>query len=338
MAIRIQRSRLRVAPDEPIAATPIAERRAGRSRRLRTGTPESGGHPQGVVSLPAMYRSPLADVIDRVAWEMQPTRPGDYLHVSDLLSKCIRKRAVIEALGVTPSARRLSMSDLVTFAQGDAIHDLLKDRARMGAPNLVWGKWSCKCKALFHEEPCTYGEIDQEEECPHCHTKVDQYHEVSMRDEDLWVVGNPDLVLYYKNIDAYHVTELKSIADKQYQELTAPKPEHILQVVFYWYLMRKLGYRMTDKVSILYVTKGWMFSGKPYKEFVIDPQAELHRLDDMIEDARAHKASILSIRERNASAARRIPTITLPPRTMCLKSTTKTAKSCEVCGECFEMP
>lgn len=299
--------------------TPRAARRIARKQNRSNPTPAA----PRIESIPRTSMV-LSDVIHAASWEMQPTRPGNYLHVSDLLGKCIRKRALNHRLGLVEPARKLTLSDLLTFAQGDAIHDLLKDRARRGAPDRVWGNWSCKCKALYHETPCTYAEIDQEEECPHCHTKVDQYHEVSMFDEDLWIVGNPDLLLYLAELDAIHITELKSIAPDQFKELARPKPDHVLQVVFYWYLMNKLGYNLTDKVSIFYATKGWMFgSQKPYKEFVIHPQLELHRLEDMIEDARAHKAAYLD---------EKAP---LPVRTLCASPAAKEAKTCSVCDVCF---
>lgn len=321
MVMRRTRTRVENEKAALVPASRVARRMA---RKQVNANPVSPSVPRvESVSRDSMI---LSGVIHAASWEMQATRPGDYLHVSDLLGKCIRKRSLNRRLGLTDQPRRLTLSDMLTFAQGDAIHDLLKDRARRGRPDYVWGNWSCKCKALYHEEPCTFSEIDQDEECPHCHTKVDQYHEVSMRDEELWIVGNPDLLLYLPDLDALHITELKSIAPDQFKELNRPKPEHVLQVVFYWYLMNKLGYHLTDKVSIFYATKGWMFGGtKPYREFVIHPQLELHRLEDMIEDARAHKAAILD--ERSP----------LPLRTMCASKGAKEAKGCAVCDVCFEV-
>lgn len=263
---------------------------------------------------------PLSDIVDIAGYKMQDTRPGKYLHVSDLLSKCIRKRAIHQKYGTKPKSRRLTVSDRLTFAQGDAIHDLLKSIARDGDPDEVWGKWSCKCGELHHDEPCTYSSINRTETCEYCHTLVDVYHEVSMVDEELWIVGNPDLILYKARYDAYLISELKSIAPDQFKTLARPKPEHVLQVVFYWYLMRKLGYRVLDRVSIFYASKGWSFT-KPFLEFVIDPQHELHRLEPMIEDAIAHRASVEGAE--------------LPGRTFCSSASAKDAKSCEVCQICF---
>lgn len=314
------------APQEPEGVS-IADRR----RAVRTARAAAAAVPTDtmIVRLPGDL-DPFTQALERAPGHIQPTRPGEYLHVSDLLSKCVRRRALNAMLGVQAPSKRLTLSDLMTFAQGDAIHDVLKDRARQGGPQQVWGKWSCKCKALYHEEPCTYGEIDQDEVCPHCESRVEYYHEVSMRDEEHWIVGNPDMLQYLANLDAFHITELKSIAASQFEELVRPKPEHVLQVLFYWWLMRRLGYRLTNRCTIFYASKGWMFGSKqPYKSFLIDVEHQLHRLDDMIEDARAHKASILAVRQGSVPA--------LPARTVCSSPSSKDAKSCEVCDTCFEV-
>lgn len=327
MAIRRPRSRVaaeteREAPQPTksrLAAKEAPQRRVMRRARAAVDAAEA----PLIVSAPNTD-AVLGEVIDRGSVQIQTQRPGNYLHVSDLLSKCIRKRALEQQYELGTATRRLTMSDMLTFAQGDAIHDTLKDRARVGAPQMVWGIWSCKCGSLKHEEPCTFSEIDQEEECEHCGSKVDHYNEVSMVDEEYGVVGNPDLILYLPRKAAFHVTELKSIAHDQWVELARPKPDHVLQTVWYWLLMSRKGYRLTDRVSIFYVTKGWQFGNKKtYKEFLIDPQAELHRLESMIEDALAYKAFL----------AGGPP----PVRTFCSHPDSKDAKGCAASTFCFEV-
>lgn len=324
-----RRLRTRVIEDtstpEPRASTALRRRLrqteepiVARGRRA----PQSAG--DQVVSSPNTD-NPLGEVIDKARWEMRPARPGPLLHVSDLLTKCIRKKSLEERHGATPAQQRLTMSDLLTFAMGDAVHDTVKERARIGSPDKVWGIWSCKCKFLMHVEPCVYTEIDQDETCPHCKTRVDHYNEVSMEDEEYGVVGNPDLLLYFARKDAFMVTEIKSMAPKMWEELKRPDPKHIFQVVFYWHLMHRKGYRLCDRVSVLYVTKGWQFGDKcVYKEFLIDPLAVLDRIACYIEEAKAYKAA----RESRNNA--------LPPRTFCAHRDAKGAKSCVVVDECWD--
>ncbi len=266
----------------------------------------------------------LLDILNRSPREVRPMRPGDYLHVSDLLGKCVRKIVLSQRHSTPLRPQRLSPSDQIAFAQGDAIHDVIKAMATASTPSSVWGKWRCKCGNLFHDTPCTHAETDPSDKCETCGTATNFYEEVSMRDEDTMIVGNPDLLFYLANLDAYHITEIKSMAEAQFAELVRPKPEHVLQVLFYWYLMRKLGYRLTDRVSILYVTKNYKFMGSVWKEFMINPEEELHRLDIYLADAYATKASRV---DRTAA---------LPSR-ICTGEFTVEAKKCELCQICFSV-
>lgn len=330
MVVRIIRTRKveeAPAPREESRANLALRRRQGRTaeRNPLPGRRVAGASADTQVVSAPNTDNPLGEVIDKARSSLQDTRPGHLLHVSDLLYKCIRKRAIEERYHVTPPTRRLTMSDMLTFDMGDAVHDRIKERARVGAPERVWGIWACKCEYLKHHEPCVYTDIDQEETCPHCNTLVNHYHEVSMEDEEYGVVGNPDLILYYERNDAFHVNEIKSMAHKGWDELCRPDPDHVRQVVFYWHLMHRKGYRLTDRVSIFYVTKQWQFGDKcVYKEFLIDPVAELHRLDPMIEDAKAYKACV----EQGKKAA-------LPVRTICAHESSKEAKKCGVLELCF---
>lgn len=331
----IQRRRLGVTPTErPGAAlvtrrsTPPAEAPASRraTRVIAKGQADDGKLVVHAPNTDEVY----GDAVRTATQRIRPMRGGDYLHVSDLIHRCIRARALTEQYGLMPPSQTLTMSDIMTFAQGDAIHDEAKAMAREGAPHMTWGKWSCKCEFLFHHEPCTYSEIDQEETCPHCLGKVDHYHEVSFFDDEYGVVGNPDLLFYIPRSGAFHINEIKSISHEQWKELTRPKPEHVFQVCWYWLLMHRKGVRLTDRVSVIYFTKGWLFGNQSIKkEFMIDPQAELHRLDDMIADALAYKAHRLA-----RAAGEENPTL---PLRQCANDQTKQAKGCHACDVCFEV-
>jgi hypothetical protein len=214
----------------------------------------------------------------------------------------------------------LRLTDLLTFAQGDAIHDVLKANAVRAGSNAVWGGWSCKCKTTKTPEPCLHSEVDKDRRCPACKGAIDVYQEVPIRNEEHEIVGNPDLILYLQGPDALHITELKSISHDAWKELARAQPDHVIQVLFYWFLMQEAGYRLTNRVSIMYATKGWQFSGSPTKEFVIDAQSQIHRLQPYLQDA-------LAVKESRAGGQ-------LPPRT-CANENTPDAKKCEVCRSCF---
>jgi hypothetical protein len=246
--------------------------------------------------------------------------------VSDLIGKgkSIRRIAMADKHGIPLRPTRLSVFDRVTFAIGDAIHDTLKKIASEGGPHRVWGLWKCSCGHLFHDEPCLQSEIDPDDICPLCHTPTNVYREVPIFNDEYKIVGNPDLLLYLVEVLAFHVVELKSIAHDQWEQLARPLPEHVLQVVFYWLLMVLSGRKVTDRVSIVYITKGYLFKGEAHKEFMIDPAREVHRLVPYLDDAMRAKMSA----EHDV----------FPIRKVCSGEFTTQAKKCEVCSICFSRP
>lgn len=274
-----------------------------------------------VAYLPKEVEPVLSSLLARASYEPRPARGTEYLHVSDLLTKCIRRFAIIEQNKIAPPPQRLSLMDLLTFGVGEKIHDVIKERATVGGPGHVWGNWSCRCGGMRTTEPCIHDELPPLARCDTCGDEYSVYHEVPMRDDELKIVGTPDLLLYLRDFDAFFITELKSIAHNQWEELVRAKPEHVIQVLFYWYLMKKLGYRVADRVSIVYVTKGYIFKGVPYKEFIIEPEPMLSRLDPYLEEAAALKAA----RENGG----------LPPRLKCVSDIAPDAKKCDVCSICF---
>lgn len=291
---------------EPAAPAPVRNRRSSAGR---------------VVQLPDPEALTLTSVLMKAKATLRKPRLGNNIHVSDLISKCARKKAIVEINQVPLPVTRLSLTDALTFRQGEAIHDVIKERSVTGAPSLVWGRWKCQCGSLQVETPCVYAEVDQTVICEKCETGTDTYEEAEFIDSELKIVGHPDLILYLTDLAAFYVTELKSISHEQFKELVRPKPEHVIQALFYWFLMRRAGKTMVDTVSLFYVTKGYVFKGQPYKEFTFSATANLKRLEPYLEDARA----ILEARKSG----------TLPPRTMCASKDSPDARACEVSSICF---
>lgn len=303
----IQRRRRAVSDPPPPPVVPRVTRTAREApRRQIADFPEDA--------------TPVSDLLTQVRAIARPARGTEYLHVSDLISRCIRKFALIEQQDIPQPPQRLSLTDLLTFAQGDAIHDVIKARAVASGPSTVWGKWSCKCGSMRHEDPCVHADLPVQT-CSNCDGGFTEYHEVPIRNEELKIVGNPDLVFFLQDFQAFYINELKSIAHEQWKELVRPKPDHVIQVVFYYWLMKHAGFTMVPRVSILYVTKGWMFNGDPFKEFTLDAEEELPRLESYLDEARA-------LAEFRATGK-------LPARTMCVSDNAPEAKKCEVCSICF---
>ena len=273
-----------------------------------------------VVSIPASS-TPFSTVLDKSRYETRVPRPGKHIHVSDLLSKCIRKIALVERYELPARLASLSLNDSLTFAQGEAIHDVLKARAARGGARNLWGNWSCRCGSLTTKKPCLLAEVDASI-CGVCETPADRYQEIPMMDEELMIVGTPDVIMYLPEFDAFHITELKSIAHDRWTELIQPIPDHILQTMLYWFLMNRKGYKLTSRPSVVYATKGWLFNKSPIKEFSFDAATAIKRLDPYLEDARALK---------QARAGGR-----LPARTVCASIQAPEAKKCEACQVCFK--
>lgn len=248
----------------------------------------------------------------------RPFRSGEYLHVSDLIGKCVRKIALAERHQIPMPPQRMTDSQEITFAQGDCIGDFVVDRVISGHAAKVYARWSCQCGS-YVTGPMTKGEVDSTT-CPACNTPRTKHIEMSVRDEELKVTGHIDLVLLLDN-GAFYLTELKSIAADAWKELSRPLPEHVIQIVFYWAFAQRLGWRLTDRVSIVYTTKGMVFKGAPYKEFTIYPQEHLHRLADYFADAAARKSALLGG--------------ALPARTACPSIDCTQAKKCEMASLCF---
>lgn len=312
----IRRTRTR----EPVEREPVNNRLT--TRRLQKKNPQVEVEPQGpgrVIEPTSQEEKVLSEIIRRSRWEARRPRSDSHLHVSDLLSKCLRKKAIIEQLQVSVSEAALGIMDSLTFRVGEAIHDVIRERAAEGGRSEVWGKWKCKCGGLRVDDPCTYGRVPATV-CDFCGGRASEYVEVSFFDQERAIIGHPDLILYRPALGAYYVTELKSIANDRWKELARPDPDHVLQALFYWYLMKLSGYDMVDQCSILYVTKGWTMREAPYKEFHFTPSANIHRLESYLREAEVFVAS------RNGGA--------LPGR-VCVSADSPEAKKCQVCSQCF---
>lgn len=292
---------------------------AAPARRIRTAVPDSDEPVTPRVVKLSKTITPGTDVLKAARASGRAARRGEYLHVSDLLYKCARKFALIERHEDQRPPQSLSLNDACTYAQGEAIHDVLRERMRMGAPDKVWGKWTCKCGQTLHKTPSLFIEV-RGDTCKVCKGPVDVYTEVSFFNEEYKIVGNPDLILYLREEDAFIPVELKSISHEQFKELVRPIPDHVLQVLFYWKLMKEAGLKVGDRISIIYQTKGYVFVGASYKEFVINAAEEERRLVPYIEEA----VALRTAREGGEL-----------PKRICVSADASEAKKCHMCQICF---
>lgn len=265
---------------------------------------------------------PIIDLLKTAKPVYRPFRAGKYVHVSDVIHKCVRRIALLRRLRAQHQPQKLFDGHAITYAQGDAIHDFIKGRFVSGHPEKVFAKWRCGCGKVT-TQPMLYSALATAAACAACGQKPSNYVEISLEDEEHEVVGSPDLALYFSEVDAYYLTEVKSMAQKLWDELVRPVPDHVIQGLFYWRLMRLKGYSMVEQYSILYVKKEFSFK-LPYKEFVIRPVEQMHHLEPFLNDL-------------DSLVAAKDPKAPLPARTMCSSPTDTEAKNCPVCVTCFHM-
>jgi hypothetical protein len=262
--------------------------------------------------------TPAVELLKAIAPVTQHFREGSHVHVSDVVSKCVRKIALTKKLGMRHATEVIRDGQGITFAIGDSLHDYVKGRYIKGHPDKVWAEWKCGCGQTSE---ISVFNARKTKVCPICSTAVDKHNEVPFLDDEFDLIGNPDLLLWMAQYGAYYVVEIKSMAGSQFNELSRPVPDHVVQTTFYWYLLKKLGFPVVDKISILYVNKEFSFKF-PYKEFMITPDVE-GLLAPYLEDLENLRASLAGG--------------PLPPRTMCGATSSPMAKKCAVCATCFQM-
>ena len=243
-------------------------------------------------------------------------REGEYLHVSDLLGKCMRMVALSDRYNLKITGEPIFDSLGVVFALGNAIQGYVTDKLQRTRPKELYGRWSCVCGET--EEYTTYDKANHIE-CKLCKHTLTKYNELKFYNEEYMIVGSIDIALKIDHI--LYLSEIKSINKESFVSLTRPLPDHVLQVVFYWWLAVQNKYPVYDKVSILYVNKSYEFK-TPFKEFQIDPRDYVPRLSDYLEEAK----SLLESRQSKTAQL---------PAKVCPTPASPQAKKCSACSVCF---
>ena len=242
-----------------------------------------------------------------------------YIHVSDLIYKCPRKVILAHLHTIALVEDPIFASLGITFAQGEAIHDFVRNIIGKHHPEQLYARWKCKCGAS--QFVGVLSRALKKPLCDKCDTMLDQHNELAITNDRINVVGSPDMLLLRRN--AFYVNEIKSIAARYWDELERPNPQHIIQVLFYWYLLRESGKTLHDHVSILYACKDFR-PRTPYKEFTLNAADAMERLEPYIAEALVIKDGIHNDGD-------------MPDRTVCATEDSAEAKKCEVCSLCFSM-
>lgn len=297
----------------------VTRRRIVRSaRELKTEVKVK--KPGAVIPIYERTDTPVMDMLGSIPAKPSGFRAGEHIHVSDLINRCVRQIALSDKHSLPMPAQTITASMGLTFAQGDAIHDYIKSMMLTKYRKDMFGYWQCKCGGTKTTEPSYYASVSKET-CDTCGGGLTEYEELVLEHPKLKIRGSPDIVIRVSKDGVLYPIELKSIAHDQWKDLTRAKPDHVVQVIFYWYLLRELGYPVSSVVSVVYATKGFVFKGSPFKEFVLDAEKSLKYLADYLEDAEA--------------LVNYYKTGKLPMRVKCSTHNCPDAKKCHVALECF---
>lgn len=320
------------SPAPPIApqrhVVPVTVKRAVDIDTADTEAPEApeAPQPQQPVISDGFVLGYLRDFTSRPQKKRDAGSDG-YSHVTTLISQpCMRKIVLMRQHGIE-EFEKVSGGHHIMWAQGRATEAHIREAVISEAdPSLIYGRWVCSCKRA--QILGTKAEANAARPCNTCFGPLDTYGEPELRDHDLMVTGSPDLTF----VIAGHMlaVEIKSMTPDDFDELEAPKPDHVTQVSKYRDAYKRLGFLVSDSVVVIYGRKQFKWGstwGKNavYKEFRID--------------ATTGQAA-MSVRMLNESAAELMTHCnagTRPDRDICDTIQDSKAKSCCVNTPCFNL-
>lgn len=317
-------------PDVPSDLTPVQPLFPEARPEEPVAVPETTiVNPADVIpTIPDDYLSTMLD-----AWDQRPERGRDggtngYMHVSTLVAMTCDRRSCLISQHDVEVMERPTGGHRLMWAQGRATETHIRS-AVIGTTQgqNVHGRWSCKCGHAEHEGV----KPDQQFTCERCRLPLDQYGEVTLRDDFHRITGNPDMILSFGN--RFIPVEIKSMTEDDFEGLSAAKPDHVAQAAMYREMMAKLGYPVLDHVAILYGRKQFRYGGarsrsektRVYKEFLVDATApDVRLLVDLCYEHAVNVAMHNAVR-------------TLPERTKCSTVADGVRHKCPVSHLCFSM-
>jgi len=257
----------------------------------------------------------LKSLVERQDSMTERSRVSDgYVHVSSLLNFCPRKWRLVQMSNAELSNFPKSADRVMWMIGRAAEHHVRTSIMKSLDWGGIYGRWSCVCGKHSYEGFCKSTAT-----CNSCSDLTRTYGELSVFDEELKVVGNPDMLLSVeKNL---RVVEIKSMNKREFDSMSAPKPNHVFQAACYHRILSS-RFEMSPLVTIFYVCKDYSFAGSPYQEFSV-PADDVRPLVDLAFE----QVRLLREAEENN---------TLPDRLeACASPHTATAKKCEMCVQCF---
>jgi len=213
----------------------------------------------------------LIDLLHGKLAGYEPGRGFKHIHASALTSDvefCPREVALLDITKKLPKDRYISVPLRVTFAQGNALHELVRqDWLR----DEVVGTWVCRgCDHTinFSKRPKLM--------CPKCKRNLWKYEEERFTSVTAGVSGGMDMLIDF-NTGKHTLVEVKTMDKDQFKSLKAPLAEHRIRTCMYLWIVKDSDRPErekvhVDKAKLLYISKAFGTKGEtgtitPFKEF-----------------------------------------------------------------------
>lgn len=252
---------------------------------------------------------------------------SDYVHASSLVRNwCPRRHAIFhryeDSLTTVNSPRS---SDRLLWAIGRAVENHIRHSLILAyGPEQFFGVWSCLCgRKSFTGLGSSTPPI-----CNSCNTPAARYGELLLVSERLRVRGSPDMIMLVE--DGLRVLEIKSKKLDLFQELVDPEADHINQASIYTALLPLAAeLPVSPNVTIVYGAKDYPRPGVlPYKD--LTRPANVRWAERQMEEGVRRPLHALLSGDTSAP---------LPPRIgACGTPNTTTARNCQACTLCFQLP
>ncbi len=278
------------------------------------------------LELPDHGLSALVTTQDRIP---ETSREGtERVHISALLGDwCARRHAIHyrhpESMQQQESP---SPADRLLWAIGKAVEKHIRTQLIISkGPEKCLGHWHCPCPVKTTR--VGFG-MTKPPVCPGCCSPLNIYAELHLLPDAWPVTGSSDFIYSYGR-KVLEVVEIKSKKLKDFEELTEPEANHVLQASGYRALLVKAcppGFTVSPRVRVMYGAKDYPRPGAlVYKDFVRPFREDVPPSLDRVE---ADLGAIL----RGDTKAR------LPARlTACSSSGVPRARKCSACALCFSL-
>lgn len=235
----------------------------GTVRKLRVTVPAIPGQASDIDDIqdPFMLAHRMLELDGR-----RETRKCDSrLRMSSINDVCVRAQLIGLRKDIS-KAENIAIGMRVTFDMGNAIHDFLQNcDGYLGKNRLGW--WRCLAcgSKIFGRRPNA--------NCKSCGalSYASRYVEHALRmPDDLPVSGHIDGFVEVAPADI-RIIDFKTISGEEFVKLTAPKPEHCVQVNGYMHYIGKdtnIPVEVNQRSGfLLYVSKKHVHNGLPFKLF-----------------------------------------------------------------------